>query len=748
MSQPLSSVDRPLALRLRPDLEAVRVETAGTPTWIVKDPLTLEHFQFTAEEYALLDRLRRPASIAQLQQVYQEQSPTERITAPEVWGFLSRLHASGLVVSDGPGQDRELLKRAQQERLRGVGLACLQLLAIRFRGVDPDRFLTAVVRHCRWLFSRTVLVAAAALVAFAAYLVVGHARELVARLPELSALVDVRNLPWLMLALALVKVLHELGHALACKRLGGEVHELGFMLLAFAPCLYCDVTDAWRLPSKWHRILVSSAGMLVELALASLAVIVWWYAQPGIVQLVALNVILVCTVSTLLVNGNPLLRYDGYYILSDLTETPNLWQRSRDVLRGLAARWFTRHPDPDDRLLATRGRAWLAAYAVASKLYLMVVIVAIVWGLARTLYPYHLEALAYGVGVAVLGGLAAGPIVGAVRIARSPIRRGEIRTGRAAVTLAVAAAVVVGLLALPVTYYVRAPLVLMPADAARVYATVEGTLATALPVGARVESGDEIVALENDQVQLELARLEGEHRLQELHVAHLEALRGLDPQANDQLPAARAALADVAHRLDDRQRDAQRLSLTAPAAGIVMAAPRVASGAGSGDPRTTRGSGTAGRLPQWSGAILDESNRGARVEPGTLMCLVGDPDRLSAVLVVDDTDIERLRPGQAVRMVFDGLPGQIVEGHVVDVARHEAVEADSAVAARADLAPLLVGLVAPGQTGTLYQVRVEFDPPGQPLVVGGRGEGKIAAERITVARRLWRYLAQTFRLPM
>ncbi len=747
MSQPLSSIDRPLALRLRPDLEAVRVEMAGAPTWIVKDPVTLEHFQFSAEEYTLVERLRQPVSIAQLQRAYERQAPAESTTPQAIWQFLSRLHTSGLLVSDAAGQDRELLKRARQERLRGFGLACLQLLAIRFRGVDPDRFLTAVAQHGRWLCSRAVQAVAALVVLFAAYLLVGHARELAARLPELSALVDVRNLPWLMLVLALVKVLHELGHALACKRLGGEVHELGFMLLAFTPCLYCDVSDAWRLPSKWHRILISAAGMLVELVLASLAVIVWWYAQPGIVQLVALNVIVVCTVSTLVVNGNPLLRYDGYYILSDLVETPNLWQRSRDVLRNVAAGWFSKHPEPEDRLLPTRGRAWLAAYAVASKLYLTLVVVAIVWGLARALYPWHLEALAYGVGITVLGGLAAGPVVAAVRLARNPLRRGELRTGRAAVALAVAAAAVVGVLALPVNYYVRAPLVLMPAGAARVYATTGGTLTTALPVGTRVAAGQTVAQLANDQMQLELARLEGEHRLQELHVAHLEALRGLDPQANDQLPAARAALADVAHRLEDRRRDAQRLTLSAPAAGTVMAAPRVAPRAGSGDPRTTSGEPN-GRLPQWSGAILDASNRGAALEPGSLVCLVGEPDRLSALLVVGDTDVERLRPGQAVRMVFDELPGQIVAGRVVDVARHEAVDADSAVAARADLAPLLVGLVTPGRSGALYQVSVEFDPPAQPLVVGGRGEGKIAAEQITLARRLWRYLAQTFRLPM
>ena len=110
------------------------------------------------------------------------------------------------------------------------------------------------------------------------------------------ALVDPRNLPWLLLAIGGVKVLHEFGHALVCKHFGGEVHEMGFMLLVFSPCLYCDVSDAWRMPNKWHRIAISAAGMLVELVLASLATIVWWYAVPGLVQLVALNIMIICSV--------------------------------------------------------------------------------------------------------------------------------------------------------------------------------------------------------------------------------------------------------------------------------------------------------------------------------------------------------------------------------------------------------------------------------------------------------------------
>lgn len=732
----LSSVDRPLSLRLRPDLIASPVEMSGVTTWIVKDPVTLEHFQFTAEEYALAEQLREPVSIAQLQREFARAFPPEKITPEAVWDFLSRLHVNGLLVGDGVGQGHELLLRRSRQRRQKWAMAWTQILSIRFRGINPNRFLNALSDHTRWLFSPLMQLAAAALVLFALSIFVSHWEEFFARLPEIRALADVRNLPYLLLAISLVKVLHELGHALMCKHYGGEVPELGFMLLAFAPCLYCDVTDAWRLKSKWQRIAVSAAGIGVELILASLATIAWWYSQPGVLQLIALNIIIVCTVSTVVVNGNPLLRYDGYYILSDLCETPNLWQRSREALNKIFSGWLLGSPPQDDPLVPARRQRWLTAYAVASKVYMVLISAAIVWGLVQILYPLHLETLAYAVGGMMVGGALVGPIAGAVQLFRNPVRRAELPKGRIAWVMTFALAALVVILSLPVNYYVPAPLVLMPADAARVFAAGQGALVDALPAGRQVSRGEQIARLQNDDVELELTRLEGEHRMQSLRVEHLERLRGYDPQANEKLPTARAARDDAGQRLAETRAEAQRLRLTAPADGVIIAAPRA-----------TVNDRASGRLPTWSGALLDSLNRGAMVDAGTLVCLVGDPRRLKAVLLVDDADIKRLEPGQDVRLRFDQLPGRVIAGQVVDVARHDARGSDSIAAGQADLAALWTGIVSPGENTTRYQARVTFEAPDQSLVIGGRGEAKVAAERITLARWILRRLTHAFRLP-
>ena len=547
MSQHLASIDRPVGMRLRADLLVSEVDSSGSTTWIVKDPLTVEHFQFSAEEYALMDWMRERVTIAELQRRFNRRFSPRTIKPEVIWEFLSRLHTAGLTISDSAGQGSELLLRRDRERARRVAFSWTKLLGIRFPGFDPDRFLTAVCNEFRWLFSPFALVPAIALVVYALSLIFGHFDEFRDRLPELDAFVDPRNLVWLLTAIGVVKVLHEFGHAMACKHFGGEVHEMGFMLLVFSPCLYCDVSDAWRFPSKWKRIAVSAAGMMVELVLASAATIVWWYAQPGVVQLVALNIMIICTVNTLLINGNPLMRYDGYYIFSDLVETPNLWQRSREAFRHFWSDWLLGQPQDDDPLIPAGKRPWLAAYAIFSKVYMVVICVTIVWGLMKVLYPYHLQNVAVVVGFTVLGSALVAPLSAALQLARNPIRRADLRTGRLSLLTVAALAVVVAVMAIPIDYNVRAPLVIMPANASRVYATVGGTLTKMLPAGTRVHRGDVIGQLQDTGAELEVARLEGELKLRQLHVEHLERLRGIDHEANDQLPTARTALADSQH---------------------------------------------------------------------------------------------------------------------------------------------------------------------------------------------------------
>ncbi|MFM7831438.1 MAG: hypothetical protein ACKPJD_06585, partial [Planctomycetaceae bacterium] len=213
----------------------------------------------------------------------------------------------------------------------------LQRLSFRWRGPDPTPLLDWLVPCLQrlWQPQFARLLPGFVLLAFAAVLL--SLSRLQAELPDLAALLTVTNLTALAIAITAARLLHELGHAIACRWFGGECHELGVMVIVFFPLLYCDVSDSRRFPTA-QRIAVAAAGIVVELLLAATAAVLWLLSYPGFLHSLFLNLLLFCSLNTLLINGNPLLRYDGYYVLSDLLAIPNLWQQAVGAARQLGSR--------------------------------------------------------------------------------------------------------------------------------------------------------------------------------------------------------------------------------------------------------------------------------------------------------------------------------------------------------------------------------------------------------------------------
>lgn len=713
-----SSAHRPLSLRARPDVVAAAVRVAGSPRWVVTDPVTLANFDLSEQEYTLLTGLKEGASLRDLQRRFEGRFAPRRISLEEVWEFVSRAHREGLAVSAAGGQGETLGERGDRRRREDILWSWTRLLAIRLPGFNPDPALDVLYPMLRWVFSRPFLALVALVALYAGAIVLADFSVFAATLPSVAQLTAPHNLAALLVTAAAVKVLHELGHALACRHFGGRVHEMGVLLLAFTPALYCDVSDMWRLPSKARRMAVSAAGICVELALAAIATIVWRYAQPGVVQLAAIDVMIVCTVGTLLVNGNPLLRYDGYYLLSDLTETPNLWQRSRDALRSIATDWLARRDEPRRPIRPW----WLPLYGLASQAYVVFVLVSIVWLLAVALRPYRLEGVAWVVGLAALGSFFAPPARRLVQWLRNPAATRRVRGGRA---LAAAALVLVALALLwrtPWGYPVEGTASVAVADAERIVTTVAGRLAEAAAPGDVVRRGDVVARLENPDVRRELLEVEGQLAEQRLRVRSLRALRARDRQANTQLPAAEAMVEDLSRRHSELRRESERLVLRARRDGVVIAPPA------EPPPRDTEA-----RLPQWSGSPLDNSNRGAWITPGALVCLVGDPERVRADLLLTEDDIERVDVGQPLALAWRQRPGVVTRGRVVEVSR------------RAHRQQQQEAHAPPAET--LYHARAEMDGPETARLVGGEGRVKIDTGRATLGAWAVARLRQLFRLP-
>ena len=728
-----SAAESVLSLRMRPDLQIRPQWFRNRRHWVVKDPLSLNYFHLLDEEYAILKMLDGRTSLASIQQRFEQQFAPYRISLARLQSFLGDLHQRGLIQSDAPGQGERLLQRRGQRTRRTWLRAWGNLLALRLPGVDPDRFLERLAPRCAWMLTRTAISVWLLVVLAALALVIVHHDTLWARLPDFRSFFHAENLLWLALGMAGVKVLHEMGHAVACKHFGAACHDLGLMFLMFTPCLYCDVSDAWMLANRWQRIAVSAAGLYVEIFLAAICTFLWWFSEPGLLNSLCLNIMFVCSVSALIFNGNPLMRFDGYYILSDLVEIPNLQSRSSSALYRLLAWWTLGVELPGERAIAERRGFWLAAYAAAAIAYRWMVVIGCFFFLNAILKPYRLELLAHALMGIILVGMAAAPAWRASQFFRNPMLRRQIRRGRLSRTVLVILLAVLALALVPVPHRVRAPMLLQPDDARYVYVAASGTLQESVAAGEAVQADEVVARLADQRIELELAALDSERQQQHLHVRYLESQRGRDAEAAVQLPAARERLAELDEQLRQVRRQQQLLTLRAPVAGTVIA-----------PPRQTGRPASAGRLPTWPGTPLDPENLGCQLQAGTLLCLIGDPSRLQGIALIDQAGIEFVQPGQRVTLLMNQMPGQPLTGTIADVAKIDLQAVPPNLAAASGLATRQNkdGVTQP--MSTAYQARIALDQHGRNLAAGDLGRCKIAVCPQPLGQRLLRYLRRTF----
>ncbi|MSR57957.1 MAG: HlyD family efflux transporter periplasmic adaptor subunit [Planctomycetaceae bacterium] len=724
---------RRLTLRRRRDLVVSPQTVRGETVWAVKDPVSLQYFHFRDEEYWILEQLDGTVTLSELQGRFAERFAPSRLEQTELQTFLGTLHQSGLILADAPGQGDELLRRARDQSRREWRQRLANPLAIRFRGFDPERLLERLAPLYRVPFSPWCLAIAAAWVLSAIVLVATRFDVLQTRLPAREAFFSPGNLVWIGIVLAFTKVLHELGHALTLKQFGGECHEMGVMLLVFTPCLYCNVTDAWMLPSKWQRAMVGAAGIVVELLLAATCTYLWWFSEPGLFNSLCLNVMFVCSVSTLLINGNPLFRYDGYFVLADLTETPNLARQGMTAFREALAHWFLGIELPRDEDLPLGRRVVLAAYCLASLAYRMVVLFGVLWFVYKALQPHRMEVFAELLVLAVAGGFVVSPLWQLGRFLSNPYWRRKVKTRRAVAGGFAVLLIAATLLAIPLPHRVVVPVLLQPADARRVYAAVGGRLAEGVAEGASVAAGQTIAVLENSDLALEIEKLRGQRDQQQLRVANLKRRQVQDLAAAAELPPAEELLADYNQRLEEKSVDEKRLTIAAPIAGTVL------------PPRRHQPQPIPGALPSWSGTPLDPLNAGCTLEAGTLVCQIGDPTRMEALLIIDQADIEFVAPGQTVEILLDQSPGTIFSGTISELAEIDLQVTPPELVAAGEMAVRTDPHGRSRPSSTSYQARVRFESNAeQPLLIGESGRAKIRAQRLSLGRRLLRALGRTF----
>jgi putative peptide zinc metalloprotease protein len=578
---------------------------------LVSDPVVGAYFLFSDAEYSLAQALRDSKSIEHWVEKWNRVNRCESLGLAAAERFLDRLIRDQLVTVSLPGYGLHL--HEVDSKRSGFSSLIKNPLAIRLPGFNPSQLLEKITPVIGWLFHPVVMICVSILSLLGLGLLL-FASEQSPQVPSLEWLTTPSGILTFVCVFVVIKILHEFGHALAADFHQARCRQIGVLFLFLMPTLYCDVSDAWRLENRWHRIAISAAGIYVELILAITAAMGWLMTAPGPLNTIFFQVMVLCSISTVLVNGNPLLRYDGYYILSDLLRRPNLNATARNELARLSngfTQWQT-----------LRSIRWfLVNFHICSIAYRVFIIVS----LAITMVCVATE-----FSVALVGWVIAIGLV--LLLSRALFYRRQPRVERSA-WIRIAATFGVVLVVcfavyqpLPRSIYVEYEV--HPLSSQTLYATVDANLdPNEISVG-QVTVNSQILTLANDELEfksrvaaIELHRLNSE-------IVQLQKRCRIQPELNGALTVVREQAKAALAKSENIQKQLLELTISSAISGRVESLLEFRNPASESPVQVFRGQPIA--------RVIDESKKQIR-------------------LVVDESKIDLLSPGQQVTFQADRL---------------------------------------------------------------------------------------------
>ena len=673
--------------RLREDLGVVRREHEGKVHFVVKVPDTGKYYQFGESEVGLMrlmDGTRSPEDIARLALAQLEVS----VNPGQVGDFVGRLKRLGIVERTPAEQHLMLWERVRgQRRIRTRQRAQGSILRLRFSIGDPDRMFDGVVARTAWMWSPAFVAASLGLFLVYGLVLVVRWDQFWTGTTGLYLLtgVSVADLITVYLLILVIGAIHELGHGLTTKWFGGEVHEIGAMMLYFSPALFCNTNDAWTFERRSHRLWVTFAGPWIEMVVAGLAAVVWVLTEPGsLVNKVAFFTVLVGGVTAVISNLNPLLPLDGYYALSDWLEIPNLRRRAFGYWGWLGKRYLAGLEVPEPKVTPRERRVFLVYGGLALVYSVLIAAVSLVWlilVIGRFMGPW----------VWVLTAIIAfGAIRGMSGRVATMVRTASVswRTGSSVRRLAIGGggmvALVVLLFIIPWTFRARGEFTVTAVPRVLVRAEEPGILdRLAVTEGDTVAEGQSLAVLWNPALQAEVSRARAVTSRLILEEAESEARGDYAAAAS-----ASAVFTEALKELDVLERRLERLHLRAPTAGVVI------------------------------GYRLEE-RLGQRLEAGTLFLEIAATEGRQARIRVPIRLATQLQPGQRATMKLPARP---------------TIEFQSEVVTASPIAEL--GWV---------EVEVPFPRSDWQPAPGLTGRAKIVMWRGSVAEAVIRKIRQTVR---
>ncbi len=709
-SETSSSLEMMVPSALRSDLAISHQLFEGRAFAIIKDPLSLKYFRLPAEDYALAALFDGVRSVKEIREAFLQAHPHAGLVdgnqaiAARIVAFANELLSAGFLEATAAGARRQIeLKKLRHKPLTPWGLF-MKALFLKLPLWDPDALLIRLERPLRWLWSWSgFVISLLILMAGTAVFAVNFPRIA----PALNDFLTLPNLALVWVLTIVVKIIHEFGHGLTCKHYGGEVHEMGAMVIVFSPFLYADVTDSYLFPKRRHRILVAAAGIYIELIIAAIATLLWAVSQPGPTQQLLFNLMLITSVWTILFNANPLMKFDGYYMLTDILGVPNLRAKAQMCVGDLFRRWIFGGGTPPqvERLLPRRNRGWFVLYSLAAQLYLLQITLGIAMIFHYLLDPYGLGWLGDAIGAGALVSMLIVPVSAFFKghLAKSAAIKGGWR--RPVGILLGGVFILMLVMLLPWQIKVERPAVLRPVQAGWVRAEVPGRVVeVSVQTGQSVEKGAPVALLAN-------LRLTGDVETARLAVE--KARRQVDLTLGSDAPAyhqqAQAVLASAEVELREAQRLADKLILRAPLSGVVLTPDLERLAAGS-------------------------------LRSGDALCEIAPLSPVQIYIPLNEQQARHIRPAQKVELRVSALPNRTFVGEVTE---------DLKTPPNAELPPNLIATLGgdiaaqPDAEGRLkplevtYGILVQLANEDETLRPGMTGTVRIHGDKVQVWQMLW-----------
>jgi putative peptide zinc metalloprotease protein len=510
-----------LRISLLPTVSVRKQYFRGEDWYILNNPFNNQFFRLRPEAYTFIARLSSNRTVENVWYECLERYPDTAPGQEDVVQLLTQLYNANLLYFHSRPDTSQIFERYKQRKQKEMQSKLLSILFMRLPLFDPDNFLKRLHPIWQLIVSPVGALLWLFVVISAIKICIDNSHE---AFNQMQGILAPGNLMYLYFALVIIKSLHEISHAVVCRRFGGEVHVLGIMLLVFTPLPYMDATSSWTFRNRWHRVLVSAAGILMEIFVAALAVFGWANTGNGVLHALFYNIMFIASVSTLLFNANPLLRFDGYYILSDLLDIPNLHTRAKEYINYLIERYAFGCKDSHCPVQTMNEALSLSIFGILSLIYRILIFAGILLFVAD-------KFLILGMIMALIGIVSWG-LVPLFKLLSYLISSPKLQKNRVrvfAVTGLTFSTIISLIMFIPFTDKLQAPGIIEAKNFQKIYNDHPGYVTQLFkPAGTYVKAGDLLIQLHNNEIEFDLANAKIQRKETQIMVKQARNVKVVD----------------------------------------------------------------------------------------------------------------------------------------------------------------------------------------------------------------------------